>query len=370
MNFKEVFKTALNLVIICLCVGAMLSLANQLTKGKIKENERKETKENRKALIPSADKFVNMFKEDKYKLNDNSIETLKKGNVNDLVEGFDKEGKSVGYVVETSRDGYSSKIKIMYSISPAPDFKVMGMLIKESAETPGLGENIKKPSFKGQFKDKPLNDIILGDPPEIKALTGATISSRAVTGAIHDSLENLISTLKNRKSENKETKKKTGHKIEKKTSCDFSLFGSKAYAKDIQVNPGLRNLFPADIYIKIMPGAYKVVKKGKFVGYIVKGSAEGYEDKIVVGYATDPHLKVLKVKILKQNETPGYSEKIEKTDFLNQFRGKTLKTLVLKTSGKKSNKYISAVTGATVSSKAAVKAVRDSLKKLETVLKK
>ena len=144
MNFKEVCKTALNLVIICLCVGAILALANQLTIKKIQENERKETEENRKKLIKSADKFVDMFKDDKYKLNNEVIETLKKNNINSLVEAFNKDGKPAGYVVEASRDGYSSKIKIMYSVSPAPDFKVMGMLIKKSAETPGLGENIKK----------------------------------------------------------------------------------------------------------------------------------------------------------------------------------------------------------------------------------
>ncbi|MCD4784963.1 MAG: RnfABCDGE type electron transport complex subunit G [Candidatus Eremiobacteraeota bacterium] len=370
MNFKEVFKTTLNLVIICLCVGAMLALANQLTAGKIKENERKETKENRKVLIPTADKFVDMFKDDKYKLSDNSIKALEKGNVSALVEGLDKQGKSVGYVVESSKDGYSSKIKVMYSISPAPNFKVMGMLIKDSAETPGLGENIKKPNFKNQFKDKPLDDIVLGDPPKIKALTGATISSRAVTGAVHDSLKNLINTLKNRKSENKGAKKKTEYKVERKTSCDFSLFGSKAYAKVVKVDPELKKLLQADKYVKVIPGAYKAVRKGKFVGYVAKGFARGYNDTIMVGYATDTRLRVLKVRILRQNESPGYREQIGKADFLNQFKGKTLKTLVLKMSENKSNKYISAISGATVSSKAAVMAVRNSLKRLETVLKK
>jgi len=369
MNFKEVCKTALNLVIICLCVGAMLALANQLTIKKIQENERKETEENRKKLIKSADKFVDMFKDDKYKLNNEVIETLKKNNVNSLVEAFNKDGKPAGYVVEASRDGYSSKIKIMYSVSPAPDFKVMGMLIKKSAETPGLGENIKKDNFRNQFKDKLLDEIVLGNPPKIKAITGATISSRAVTRGVHDSLQIIIKTLKEQGSGNNKPGKKAEMKSSK-TSGDFSLFGSKAYACCKKIDPGLKKLLPADKYVEIIPGAYKAFKKGEFIGYAIRGSAKSYCGTIIAGYAVDPNLKILKATILQQNETPGYGEKIEKADFLDQFKGKTLKTLVFKQSGKKSGKYVSAVTGATISSKAAFEAVRNSLKKFKNALKK
>ena len=52
------------------------------------------------------------------------------------------------------------------------------------AETPGLGDEIQKDYFKNQFKGKSIDNLVVvktETPDKIQAITGATISSRAVT---------------------------------------------------------------------------------------------------------------------------------------------------------------------------------------------
>ena len=60
-----------------------------------------------------------------------------------------------------------------------PELRVKGMKILSQRETPGLGTNVEKPKFQKQFIGKGMKDAI--EPKkDIDAITGATISSRAV----------------------------------------------------------------------------------------------------------------------------------------------------------------------------------------------
>lgn len=93
-------------------------------------------------------------------------------------------------------------------------------------------------------------------------------------------------------------------------------------------------------------------KEDKLLGYIFITEAEGYSStiKAVVGILADGRIK--EVKILEQNETPGIGSKIIETDFLNRFKGKS--------EGDK----IDTITGATISSKSLIEAIKKDLKKL------
>ena len=99
----------------------------------------------------------------------------------------------MGYVFETESKGYGGTIQVMTGISTEGD--VTGVVILSHAATPGLGANAEKENFRDQFKQPaPENglDVVKYQPPaegQIEAMTGATITSKAVTSAVNLAIE-------------------------------------------------------------------------------------------------------------------------------------------------------------------------------------
>lgn len=101
--------------------------------------------------------------------------------------------KPVAYIASTAGKGYSSYIKMLVSVDR--DLKVMNLKVLSHQETPGLGDQILEAPFLDQFKGKPLRQIVLvktETQENIQAISGATISSRAVTNGIHDAVQMLV----------------------------------------------------------------------------------------------------------------------------------------------------------------------------------
>ncbi len=91
-----------------------------------------------------------------------------------------------GKAIAVSPRGYGGPIEMLVGIDEKG--KVSGVKVLSHRETPGLGANIAQPKFLDQFKGKTLKDPI--EPKkDIDALTGATISSRAVCEGVKDALE-------------------------------------------------------------------------------------------------------------------------------------------------------------------------------------
>lgn len=112
-------------------------------------------------------------------------------------------------------------------------------------------------------------------------------------------------------------------------------------------------------------GDYFVGKdaSGKVVGYAAKGKdGGGYGGDIVlmVGFLSDRKTLVC-YKTLAAAETPGLGMKLKTPEFADQFRGKDATTLKLKKKGGE----IEAITSATITSKAVIKAIADAQKKLQ-----
>lgn len=104
-----------------------------------------------------------------------------------------KDGKNAGYIVETYGKGYSSYINILAAVDR--DFTVQKINILHQGETPGLGDEIMTEEFMGQYKGKDLDhlEVIKGETEDkIQAITGATISSRAVTNGVKDGVKMLV----------------------------------------------------------------------------------------------------------------------------------------------------------------------------------
>ena len=97
-----------------------------------------------------------------------------------------KGGKYVGAAYEAASPlGYNGTIRILVGV--ATNNKLCGLEILQQAETPGLGAKITRKEFKNQFKGKDINKTkwkVKKDGGDINAITGATISPRAVLDAL------------------------------------------------------------------------------------------------------------------------------------------------------------------------------------------
>jgi len=78
------------------------------------------------------------------------------------------------------------------------DYAIRDVAILSHTETPGLGSKITEEAFTGQFIGLETGDVALSkDGGRIDAITGATISSRAVTEAIQEKMIEIIEKLSN-----------------------------------------------------------------------------------------------------------------------------------------------------------------------------
>jgi Na+-translocating ferredoxin:NAD+ oxidoreductase subunit G len=119
----------------------------------------------------------------------------KKGKGEDVVfGGYDADGSLLGYAIPTAGPGFQDTIRLIYGYLPA-EHRVVGMEVLESRETPGLGDKIYKDvAFVANFRDLSVDPKIVAVKKgtkaaanEVDAITGATISSKAVVRIINES---------------------------------------------------------------------------------------------------------------------------------------------------------------------------------------
>ena len=97
----------------------------------------------------------------------------------------------MGYIFTTAANGYGGEVKVMTGI--APDGTIIAIeVVSAGDETPGLGQNATKSSFWDLFKGK--NGKLSASKSasadnEIQAMTGATITSRAVVSAVNEATD-------------------------------------------------------------------------------------------------------------------------------------------------------------------------------------
>lgn len=112
--------------------------------------------------------------------------------------GYDASGKFLGVVIEASERGYADVISAMYAYAPDTQ-TITGFQIVDMKETPGLGSRISTdPSFLENFRNldatHPITAVKHGakkNPWEIDAISGATVSSRAVGRMLQKSVQDI-----------------------------------------------------------------------------------------------------------------------------------------------------------------------------------
>ena len=170
--FKFLYPTFV-LAVICLIVSLALSSTDMITKGRIAKLEDENTKKAMNRVL-AADEYEK-----------------KTVGENEYYEAS-TDGKIAGYIFTTSANGYGGEVKVMTAVLPDKTVKSIEIL-DVSNETPGLGQNAKKESFYTQFSGKANGVTVVksgadGENNEVNAITGATITSKAVTKAVNEAL--------------------------------------------------------------------------------------------------------------------------------------------------------------------------------------
>lgn len=184
------YRSLQGIIVLCgiaLVASMSLAIVYGVTKEPIAEAERQEKLRAIRQVLPP---FANDPAED--------FETVvigkdKRGGdvTTDMYYGRDQEGNLVGTALTVfSEQGYGGRIYVV--VGAKPDGRVSGIYILRHLETPGLGSKITGPSFTDQFKGCSLEDTDLRvekDGGNVHAITGATISPRAVAEAVVWGLE-------------------------------------------------------------------------------------------------------------------------------------------------------------------------------------
>jgi electron transport complex protein RnfG len=111
-----------------------------------------------------------------------------------IVSVSDSAGTELGYLFVAYGKGYSSTVQTMIAVNT--EGTVTGNTVLYQQETPGLGANVGNPSkFLYQFDGRNLSALVLkkdgGGADGLDAITGSTITSRAVTSSVRAGLSAL-----------------------------------------------------------------------------------------------------------------------------------------------------------------------------------
>lgn len=171
---KQVAHYGFVLAVICMVASASLALMNSLTHSRIIAQARAEEEESLKEVMPQAVRF----------------EPVKSGEDVLYYKAYRQDGLLAGVAFKSTQKGYSSVVETMTGMKK--DGTIVAIKVVSQNETPGLGARIAEPSFTAQFKNKSIADL-----SGVQAVTGATISSRAVIDAVTKKAREIKDLIKN-----------------------------------------------------------------------------------------------------------------------------------------------------------------------------
>jgi electron transport complex protein RnfG len=169
---KEMIRYGFILAIICIVAAGLLAGINTLTKPRIIAQAQAEEEASLREVLPLGAHF----------------EAVKSQDSIVYYNAQDKAGKLIGVAFKTSGKGYSGTIETMAGM--LKDGTITAIKILNQNETPGLGARVSEPDFTGQFKNK--RDLV-----NVQAITGATISSKAVIDSVEKKAQEIKGLIKN-----------------------------------------------------------------------------------------------------------------------------------------------------------------------------
>ncbi|NLW56649.1 MAG: RnfABCDGE type electron transport complex subunit G [Firmicutes bacterium] len=180
---KNELRLVVVLVLISMLAGGVLAWVSSLTEPKIQA----QAELRKKAALQEALTAASTFQPAEALL-----ENAHAAGYGDLVESYlgYHDTKQVGLVFVADVKGYSSTIRL--SIGVSMDGQLSGVKVISQAETPGLGVKITEPEFLEQpaFREATVDDqlAVVKERGRVEAVTGATVSSRAVVRGVNQAL--------------------------------------------------------------------------------------------------------------------------------------------------------------------------------------
>ena len=384
---KKFFRDLVPLVGICLVAALLLAVFNLITEGPIAENALRAAQETRTRLLSAAATF------EQVELDEGSA-------MDSCYEGFDANGESVGYVVETTVGGYAGEIVVTVGLDA--DNVITGINVggDNFSETAGLGAKAKEASFTDQFigESVPLT-LAKGttglQDGVIDAISGATITSTAVNGGVNSAGKFVMDMSGEGASPNTASVQGFAGPVAVTLSLDDAGAITEITIGDAFFNetPGygagaLEESFQAQFIGKVPPltladidqiagatitsnavvnavnqvqaqlsGAAPVSAPAEEIAPVPAagenaktGSAQGFAGPVAVAVDMDDNGAITAITIGDASfaETAGFGAKAQDDAFKTQFIGKTLPLTM---------DDIDAITGATITSKAVVEAL-------------
>ena len=180
---KNIIKNTAILTVITLVAGLLLGYVYDITKEPIAQSKEAAKKAAYQTVMADADAF---------ELAEVDAADLGTGcDVNEVVAA-NAGSELKGYVITTTtHDGYGGDIQV--SVGVAADGTVKGIEMLSIGETAGLGMNATTPEFKAQYAEKLVDAFVVtktgaAADNEIDAISGATITSNAVTNAVNTAI--------------------------------------------------------------------------------------------------------------------------------------------------------------------------------------
>lgn len=165
-------------VVLCLAFGGILAGVDIALRGQIEANQLAETLSQVPALVPAA--------------TEGRADTVAGKTVYRAVAS----DRLLGWVIPCSGQGFADRISLLIGVDAAAS-TVTGLYVLDQKETPGLGNRIMAPAWRGQFVGKSTATPLVATRSraaashEIDAVTGATISSVAVCTIVNETVGRL-----------------------------------------------------------------------------------------------------------------------------------------------------------------------------------
>lgn len=179
---KNAISITIKLFVITVVCAAFLGAVYSVTKEPIAVQVEKAANEARLAAFPEAASFEEAEAEipEEYSI------------IKNVFYALDKDGNIIGATLGITTRGYSSGLNMTVGISK--DGTLKNVIIGDNNETPSIGKKALGPDFLNQFTgrlyDNPLKYVkaASGDY-DIQAVSGATVSTKAVTNAVNTAAE-------------------------------------------------------------------------------------------------------------------------------------------------------------------------------------
>lgn len=175
MDWKQIFKLTLSLLIVTAIAAFVLSLVNVLTADTIAARNEAARMQAMSCVLPEADSFSDLYSDDP---------TITR------ISGGYAGINPVGYCVEVSPNGFGGAIRLMVGVDN--NGSVTGVTILDHGETAGLGAKAEDPQFLNQYAGKSGTIQVNTGSNSVSAITGATITSKAVTEGVNRALQAVL----------------------------------------------------------------------------------------------------------------------------------------------------------------------------------